>query len=97
MRDPNRPAVQYTDDRNLQVRLGQVSEAFGSANVQPMDNALEFPSAEPVLDYFDSLQTMYPVPRANWKQGRERLEHLLGSHTWPWRVSKGIALLTADQ
>lgn len=74
-----------------------VKYAFGSADLEVVESALEFPSPEPVLEYFDSMQTMYSVPEEAWERGRGRLERVLSSYTWPWRVSKGIALITANK
>ncbi|MER3482992.1 MAG: hypothetical protein C4332_07420 [Meiothermus sp.] len=75
--------------------LGLVREAFGNADSQVVASALEFPSAEPVLHYFDSMRTMHPISDAAWERGRARLEAVLNTYTWPWPVSKGIALVTA--
>jgi len=77
--------------------FGLVKEAFGGADLEVVRSALEFPSPEPVLDYFNSLRTAYPISDGAWVRGRGKLESVLNTYTWPWRVSKGIALITANK
>jgi ubiquinone/menaquinone biosynthesis C-methylase UbiE len=74
-----------------------VEETFGEANLEVVRSTLEFPSIGPVFDWFDSTRTMYPISEKTWQWGRERLEAVLHTYTWPWRVSKGIALITANK
>lgn len=77
--------------------LGAIRGVFGNAKLEIVESALLFPDPEPVLNYFDSLRTMRTIPQASWDWGRARLAGVLQTHSWPWRVAKGIALIAAEK
>lgn len=75
-----------------------VREAFGSVAVFYLDAALSFPAPEPVVAYFDTIETMRSLTPDAWARCRNAFQqHLLARFTnnEPWRVSKRVALLTA--
>jgi ubiquinone/menaquinone biosynthesis C-methylase UbiE len=72
-----------------------VRAVFGNAKPEPLDGALEFPDGAAPLSYFDSARTMYDVDMTSWEQGREAFRTVLEGLSFPWRVSKEIAFISA--
>jgi SAM-dependent methyltransferase len=77
-----------------------VRAAFGNAAVSFSDAALVFDEVAPVLAYFDSARTMYPMPAPVWDQGRSALRRIITARLEreeTWRVSKRVALIAASR
>ena len=80
------------------ARLEETTRAvFGNAKLELLEGALEFPDAAGPLSYFDSARTitMYDVDAASWEAGREAFCAVLERLQYPWRVSKGVAFISA--
>jgi SAM-dependent methyltransferase len=77
-----------------------VRTAFGNALVSFADSALVFDAIAPVLAYFDSARTMYPMLAPVWDAGRSALKRIVTERLekeGTWRVSKRVALITATR
>jgi SAM-dependent methyltransferase len=76
-----------------------IREVFGDAKLEIKDQHLEFPSAAPVLAYWDSAQNGSGVSSADWAVGREQFARALESkfERGSWRVWKGVAFITSFQ
>lgn len=76
-----------------------VHDAFGKVTVFYLDAALSFPTSEPVVTYFDTIETMRSLSPDAWARCREAFRrHLLTrfAEGGPFLVSKRIALITAS-
>ncbi len=75
----------------------EIATVFGRAKLESLEGALEFPSAEPALAYFNSLRTQYGLDEPTWAKGREAFQRVLEETAYPWRVSKRVAVLTSTR
>ena len=75
----------------------EIATVFGRAKLELLEGALEFPSAEPALAYFDSSRTQYRLDEPTWAKGREAFHRVLEKTAYPWRVSKRVAVLTSTR
>jgi ubiquinone/menaquinone biosynthesis C-methylase UbiE len=75
-----------------------IRDCFGNAELALSDGALEFADTAGPLAYFDSCRTIYGISESDWARGRvgvqrefeQRCQHR------PWRVSKQVAIITAQ-
>lgn len=68
---------------------------FGNAKLTLLDGALEFPSPEPALAYFDSSRTVYGLDVNTWSRGHDAFRAVLERIVYPWRVTKRVAFITS--
>jgi SAM-dependent methyltransferase len=76
-----------------------VRDAFGDVTVSYLDAALSFPAPEPVVAYFDTIETMRSLSPDTWARCREAFRRHLQTRFadgGPFRVSKRVTLLTAS-
>ena len=90
-----RPAMRF--EETAAERL--IRAAFGNVHLTFQESALVFPSPEPVLDYFDTLETMGGIDAAAWPEARARVAAALPAcfAEGPWRVSKRVVLAVAGK
>ena len=74
-----------------------VQGAFGNAQLTFLDNALVFPSAQPVLAYLESHSAWLALNEAEQNRGRAALNEVLVQrfHPGPWTVSKRTVFIGA--
>ena len=75
-----------------------IRACFGKAQLELSDTALEFPDAAGPLAYFDSCRTVYGISESDWARGRVGVQHEFEQRCehGPWRVSKQVAIITAQ-
>jgi SAM-dependent methyltransferase len=90
-----RPATRF-DEHAAEQRLASV---YGNVQLAFQESALVFPSPEPVLAYFDTLETMGGIDAAPWREARSLVAQALPGRFahGPWRVSKRVVLATANK
>jgi ubiquinone/menaquinone biosynthesis C-methylase UbiE len=89
---------EFETPRYHHAKLEQlVREVFGNAKLALLNSALEFPSPEPALAYFDSSRTQYGLDVDAWSKGHEAFRAVLERLDFPWRVSKQVAFITATR
>ena len=74
-----------------------VQDAFGNAQPNVLDNALVFPSPQPVLAYLESHSAWLALDEAEQNRGRAALNHVLKQRfgAGPWTVSKRTVFIRA--
>jgi SAM-dependent methyltransferase len=72
-----------------------IRRVFGNAELRLLEGALIFPDPEPCLRYFDSCRTQYGIEPDVWATGSAAFRSRLLGITYPWRVSKSVALILA--
>ena len=74
-----------------------VQDAFGNAQLGVLDNALVFPSAQPVLAYLESHPAWLTLGEAEKVRGRAALNEVLAQRfsADSWTVSKRTVLISA--
>ena len=76
----------------------QIREVFGSTTFTQLEATLEFPSVQPVLDYWDSIHDSFEISQTAWTRGREAFARVLETRfvDGVWRVPKNVAIITAQ-
>jgi ubiquinone/menaquinone biosynthesis C-methylase UbiE len=79
--------------------LEQVRQVFGNATLHLHESALELPNAEAALKYHDSYQSFFQIPQSVWDSGRASIQAVFAArtHERPWRISKRVAIVTAEK